>query len=76
MCGHDILIFWNLPVPRNLSAPRGFAWFYLGVRIAAAGTTRAGFTRLLCDNLPEMKRMGDHDGDFMEVESRNIWWRG
>ena len=43
---------------------------------ARPGTTGSQ-PRLLCDNLPEMKRMGDHDGDiFMEDESGNMWWRG
>ena len=47
-----------------------------GLKAAGQALVCRARPRTTCPGLPQMKRMGDHDGDiFMEDESRNIWWR-
>ena len=71
--GHNKFWYPKPPFERKTAGREGpkAARAIFGLRVRP-GTTGSQ-PHLLCDNLTEMKRMGDHDGDvFMEDESANI----
>ena len=64
------------PFERRTAGREGLKAAGQALSIRARPGTTGSQPRLLCGNLPDMKRKGNDKGDiFMQDESGNIWWR-